>query len=75
MLNEFLKDIATKSEEQSVEPPITHASTLKLKLLEKFGDDLGYFPSGKQLIVHAADANPASTPYLNYVGNAYVITT
>ncbi len=43
--------------EQGTEPSIIHTSTLISRLVEKFKDDLGYFLSGEQLIVHATDTN------------------
>ena len=40
------------------DPVIVNTTTLKRKILEKYGDDISFFPKGKFLLVHASDMNP-----------------
>ena len=59
LLNEFLEDIKILSEENGLqEPVIKNTTTLKRKILEKYGDDISFFPKGKFLLVHASDMDP-----------------
>ena len=48
LLNEFLEDIKILSEENGLqEPVLKNTTTLKRKILEKYGDDISFFPKGK----------------------------
>ena len=54
LLNELLIDINLISEEQGLEvAPITNTRPLKRLIVEKFGENVSFFPNGKYLIVHA----------------------
>eukprot|EP00794_Sanderia_malayensis_P015579 gene15579-17153_t len=37
---------------------ISHSSTLKMRLIQGFGDKIAFFPSGRYLLVHSTDVNP-----------------
>ena len=59
LLNELLEDVQTMSEENGLdEPVIKDTKSLRRCLEKEFGDDIGFFPSGKFRIVHSADVNP-----------------
>eukprot|EP00794_Sanderia_malayensis_P013459 gene13459-14844_t len=59
LLNELLEDIKNIRDEQGLLiPAVKHTSTLKKKLIMEFRESFAFFPSGKYLLVHAADVNP-----------------
>ena len=59
LLNELLEDIEILSDEQGLSSPaIQHTSTLKMKLIQEFGESISFFPHGRYLLVHSADTNP-----------------
>ena len=59
MLNEFLEDIEILSEENGLqEPVIKNTTSLKRKILKKYGNDISFSPKGKFRLAHASDMNP-----------------
>ena len=55
LLSELLMDIKMISEEQGLsEPLFGNTSTLKRKIIERFPDEIDFFPQGRYLIVHAS---------------------
>ena len=68
LLNELLHDIASFSEEHSLEPFISNTRTLRRFLEKKFSQEIGFFPFGKQVIVYSADTNPCQYAVLTLQG-------
>ena len=61
ILHELLNDVKYLSAEQELGvPAIEHTSTLKMYLVKHFKEDIGFFPSGKYLLVHPIDINPCT---------------
>ena len=59
LLSDLLEDIRCLSEENGLdEPVITNTRSLKRHIIERFPDDISYYPKGKYLIVHCSDMNP-----------------
>eukprot|EP00794_Sanderia_malayensis_P001967 gene1967-2238_t len=58
LLSCLLKDIIYLSEEHGIEPVIAHSLTLRKHLEINFPDVVGFFSSGKQVIVYSSDTNP-----------------
>ena len=58
LLNDLLKDYQNLFVEEGCKPLLSDTRSLKRKLLQEFNDDLGFFPTGRHVIVHAADINP-----------------
>lgn len=46
------------SEERGVDAPVSHTSVFKKKLMSYFPGRLGFFSSGRQVIVYSSDMNP-----------------
>ena len=58
LLHHLLGDVEMDSEEAGVDSVVTSTATLKRRLTEEFGDDIGFFPTGKYVIVHSSSINP-----------------
>ena len=70
LLNELSIDITLISEEQGLEDaPITRTRSLKRRIVDKFGEDVSFFPNGKYLIVHASGINPSLCSIATPQGN------
>ena len=54
----MLKDYQNLFVEDDCKPLLSDTRSLKRNLLQEFNDDLGFFPTGRHVIVHAADINP-----------------
>jgi hypothetical protein len=54
----LLKDYENLFVEEDCKPLLSDTRSLKRKHLQEFNDDLGFFPTGRHVIVHAADINP-----------------
>ena len=58
LLHHLLGDVEMYSEESGMDPVVTSTATLKRRLIEEFGDEIGFFPTGKYVIVHSSSINP-----------------
>ena len=58
LLSELLKDYQNICDEDDSEPLISETRSLKRRLLTEFPEELGFYPTGRQVIVHATDMNP-----------------
>ena len=58
LLNDLLKYYQNVFVEEDCKPLLSDTRSLKRKLLQEFNNDLGFFPTGRYVIVHAADINP-----------------
>ena len=59
LLSHLLEDIKRLTElSWLTEPIISNTRTLKRRTIDKFSDDISFYPKGKYLIVHSSDANP-----------------
>ena len=58
LLHHLLGDIKMYSEENSIDPVVTSTATLKRRLVAEFGDEIGFFSTGKYVIVHSSAINP-----------------
>ena len=58
LLHQLLEDWLQMTKERGVSALILRTNQLRKRLEEKFGDDIGFFSSGKHVIVHSAWLNP-----------------
>ena len=58
LLTQLLEDLIRLCDERGVATLITRTNQIRRKIEEKFEDDIGFFPSGKYIIVHSAWLNP-----------------
>ena len=59
LLHELLNDVKLLSEEHGLSQPLFGDTyTLKRKIIERFPNEIDFFPQGKFRIVHASDINP-----------------
>eukprot|EP00794_Sanderia_malayensis_P008681 gene8681-9616_t len=45
-------------EEQSIQPIFICTEELKRRLIDRFDDRIGFFPTGRHVIIHSPDLNP-----------------
>ena len=60
LLNVLMKDLHAVFEEANLDSPIRETKTLRRKLESKFPERIGFYPSGKYLIVYSSDVNPCT---------------
>lgn len=58
LLHQLLNDVKVISEGNGVNAVVTNTATLRRKLAEEFGEDIGFFPTGRYVIVHSSLMNP-----------------
>ena len=58
LLNELLKEIIDISEDKDVGCPVGSTSVLKKRLASEFQDRLGFYSTGRVVIVYSSDMNP-----------------
>ena len=58
LLSNLLKELMKLYENYGICPLIDNTKELKRRLIEKFDEKIGFFPSGKQLIVFSIEVNP-----------------
>ena len=58
LLSDVLEDIKRLSKlNELAEPIISNIRTLKRRIIDKFSDDISFYPKDKYLIVHSSDIN------------------
>eukprot|EP00794_Sanderia_malayensis_P019707 gene19707-21653_t len=58
LLSDLLRDIKNLSDEKGVDSPINNTAAMKKKLICVFSERLGFYPSGRQVIIYSSDMNP-----------------
>ena len=59
LLIDLLHDFMRMSEEEGFETPIIDKSwTLKMRIIERFPEDISFYPSGRNCLVHSSQMNP-----------------
>ena len=66
LLSDLLKDIKRLNEvNRLTEPIISNTRILKRRIIDKFSDEISFYPKDKYLIVHRSHVNPREyTPVL-----------
>ena len=58
LLRELLEDLRSMSEENGVVSVVKHTVELKRRILEEFEEKIGFYPTGRQVIVFSSNVNP-----------------
>ena len=58
LLKELFHDINSFNNEHNVELFTLHTESLQRFLEKQFGDEIGYFPFVRQVLVYSSDTNP-----------------
>ena len=58
LLSDLLRDVMNLSDEKGVDSPVNNTAALKKKLVGVFSERLGFYSSGRQVIIYSSDVNP-----------------
>ena len=58
LLSDLLRDVMNLSDEKGVDSPVNNTAALKKKLVGVFSERLGFYSSGRQVIIYSSDGNP-----------------
>ena len=59
LLIDLFRDLMTMSEEYGIQyPPVSSTKYLKRELLDEFGDEISFFATGRNVLVHNSKMNP-----------------
>lgn len=69
LLTQLLEDWIRLCDERGIETLITRTNQIRRKIVDRFGDEIGFFPTGKFVIVHSALINPCKYSVATIKGN------
>eukprot|EP00795_Rhopilema_esculentum_P009663 gene9663-17422_t len=58
LLSNLLRDVMNLSDEKGIDSPVNNTAALKKKLVGVFSERLGFYSSGRQVIIYSSDVNP-----------------